>query len=128
MRATYDKEDDILWITTGQPSADSGSFLRGPDAAVFLGTENGHDIVGLEVLGGSFYLPLGEGYDAESDSLMIGEAVNDPRRVTENGDFVGYRHQDEAGPGDFMDPVGVLVRNASKHLAPVLAQINNASG
>ena len=39
--------------------------------------------------------------------------------ITENGDFVGYWQPYEDEPDAFMDPVGVLLRNASKHLAAV---------
>ena len=36
--------------------------------------------------------------------------------VTENGDIVGYWVPDELDPSEFMDPIGVALRNASVHL------------
>ena len=58
----------------------------------------------------SAYLPLGisDGNDAQ---------------VSKNGDIVGYWTPDKVDPADWMDAVGVAVRNASKHLAPVLSAL-----
>ena len=123
MKATYDVESDVLRVYSGQRSAEGASFLRGPDAAVFLGTEGGHDVVGFLVLGASAYLPLGEGYDAGSDTLTIGETTDVPELVTENGDFIGYWEVDVLEPDGFRDPIGVAIRRASEHLAPVLAAL-----
>ena len=123
MRVVYDKEADVLRIINGQPAADTASFLRGPDAAVDLATFDGHDIVGIIIIGASAYLPLGLGYDAGSDILTIGESTNDPAFMTENGDFVGYWEMDEAEPDGFRHPVGVAIRRASAHLAKVISAL-----
>ena len=124
MRATYDEAEDILTLSNGQPDAVSASFLRGPDGALHLGTEEGHDVVGFILLGASAYLPCARGtacdYDANADVLTIGEAVEDPALVTENGDFVGYWARDEADPDGVRHPVGVAVRRASVNLGKVV--------
>ena len=124
MRVIYDKEADVLRMITGHPIADTASFLRGPDVAVDLSTKNGHDVVGLTVIGASAYIPLAKGYDAEEDTLTIGETTSDPALVTDSGDFIGYWNVCIDEFGDFMDPVGVLIRDASKHLSPVIGGLS----
>jgi uncharacterized protein YuzE len=123
MRVIYDKEADVLRIIGEQPVADTASLLRGPDAAVDTATFGGYDVIGLIVIGASAYLPLGRGYDADRDILTIGETTDDPALVTENGDFVGYWEVCELGPDGLRDPIGVALRDASKHLAPVITSL-----
>lgn len=123
MQATYDAEVDVLRVWNGQEIADTASLLRGPDAAVHLGTLEGHDVVGFLVIGASAYLPFGLGYDADNDILTIGEVPDDPTLTTENGDLVGYWEVDEQEPDGFRDPIGLAIRRASKHLAPALASL-----
>ena len=101
MRVSYNEVDSVLHITTGKRAVDGASFLRGPDAAVLLGTLGGHDIVGLIVIGAAAYLPLGRGYDAERDILTIGETTDDTALITETGDFVGYWEVDASEPDGF---------------------------
>ena len=72
-------------------------------------------------MGASAYLPLKKGYDLETDTLLLGKRAEPPDLITETGDFVGYWHAHCGEPGGFMDPVGVLIRDASKHLASVCA-------
>ena len=119
MKANYDVEADVLSLTTGVPPATSASLLDDPDVVVDLAESDGHDIVGLVVMWASAYLPLKKGYDSETDTLLIGVKNDSPSLITENDDFVGYWQADEDEPDSFMDPVGVMIRNASKHLAPV---------
>ena len=119
MKANYDVDADVLSLTTGVPPATSASLLDGPDIVVDLAEPDGHDIVGLVVMWASAYLPLKKGYDPETDTLLLGIKNDSPSLITENDDFVGYWQADEDEPDGFMDPVGIMIRNASKHLAPV---------
>ena len=121
MRVIYDHEANVLRIITDTPAATAASLLDDPGIAVELATDDGHDIVGLIVMGASAYIPLGKckSYDAASDTLLIGRKTTSPELITENGDFIGYWQPYEDEPDAFMDPVGVLLRNASKHLAVV---------
>ena len=120
LTVTYDKKEDVLRVTSDQTGKTSAGLLRGPDAAVDLATEDGYDVVGLEVLGASALFSPGQGYDAKADTLIIGETSDDPRLTTENGDFVGY--WEAANPGETRDPIGVALRHASKHLAELIGQ------
>lgn len=123
MQATYDIEGNVLRVWSGEPIRDTASLLRGPDAAVHLGTQEGHDVVGFLVIGASSYLRFSSGYDADSDTLTIGETTDDPELVSENGDLVGYWEVDVQEPDGFRDPVGVAIRRASEHLAPAIAAL-----
>ena len=70
----YDSEVDALRIATNSGGATSSSLWYNSEIVVDLATEDGQDIVGLGVLCASVYLPLGKrGYDAESDTLLMGE-------------------------------------------------------
>ena len=117
---TYDKKVDVLRVTSDQAGKTSAGLLRGPDAAVDLATADGYDVVGLEVIGASALFSPGQGYDAKTDTLIIGETSDDPHLTTENGDFVGY--WEAASPGEVRDPIGVALRHASRHLAELIGQ------
>ena len=123
MKAEYDKEADVLNLSTGVKAATSASLLDDPDIVVDLAAPHGHDIVGLSVMWASAYVHLKKGYDAETDTLLLGAKTDSPGSITKTGDFVGYWQAYEDDPDGFMDPVGVAVRHASKHLAPVIAQL-----
>ena len=123
MKVVYDPEADILSLTTDVTPATCASLLNDPDIVVDLAEEDGHVIVGLMVMwaGALGYLRLAKGYDPEGDTLLLGTKADDPELTTENGDLVAYW---QAYPGDgTMDPIGVLLRNASVHLAPVCGKL-----
>ena len=125
MRVRYDQEFDVLSIMTDTPEAICASLLDGPDIAVSLATEDGHDVVGVEILGVSAYLPLGNsGYDAETDTLTMGRTVSEPELITRNGDLVGYWQVDKYDADGFRDPIGVAIKRASVHLANVSAKMS----
>ena len=124
MRVRYDQEVDILSVMMDTPEAICASLLDGPDIAVSLATEDGHDIVGLEVLGASAFIPLGKlGYDAETDILTMGRTTHDPELITKNGDIIGYWQVDEEDPDGFRDPIGVAIKRVSVHLETVSAEL-----
>lgn len=119
MKADYDAEADVLSLSTGIEPGTSESLLDDPDIVIDLAEADGHDIVGLAVMCASAYLPLKKGYGPETDTLLFGTKNASPDLVRERDDFVGYWRVDEDEPDSFIDPVGVLIRNASKHFAQV---------
>ena len=127
MRTNYDAEADVLSLTTDVRPATSASLLDDPDIVVDLAESNGHQIVGLMVMWASKYLPLHKGYDPESDTLLLGTRTDSPDLTTETGCFVGYWQVYEDETDGIMDPVGVLIREASKNLAPAIASLTGKS-
>ena len=126
MRVRYDHEFDVLSIMTDTPEAICASLLDGPHIAVSLATEDGHDVVGVEIMGASAYLPLGNsGYDAETDTLTMGRTADDPELVTRNCDLIGYWQVDECDADGFRDPIGVAIKRASVHLASASAKMSD---
>lgn len=120
MRVSYDQEVDALRITTGTPEAISESLWDAEhhDIVIDLASEDSCDIVGLDVMWASVYLPLGKkGYDPESDTLLMGRATSEPELITKNGDIVGYWQMDDDNPDGIPNPIGVAIKRASVHLA-----------
>ncbi|MCY3637943.1 MAG: DUF2283 domain-containing protein [Chloroflexi bacterium] len=121
MRVSHDThpQADILYFSTGTPDVGGSDILTAPGVVVFVGAEDGHDIVGIEIIGASAYLPLGKkGYDAKTDTLMLGEKCAKPDLITQNDDFVAYWRVDKEFPDvGFLEPVGVAIKNASAHIA-----------
>ena len=125
MRVSHDTHPqvDLLYFSTGTPDVGGSDILTAPGVVVFVGTEDGHDVVGIEIIGGSAYLPLGlplgkRGYDAKTDTLMLGEKCEKSDLITKNDDFVAYWQVDEAFPDEgFLEPIGVEIRNVSAHIA-----------
>ena len=119
MKASYDTKADVLSLTTGIQPATSASLLDDPDIVVDLAEADGHNIVGLMIMWASAYVPLNKGYDPDTDTLLLGTKTAPHHLISENDDFIGYWQVDDDEPDGFMDPVGVLLRNASRHLAQV---------
>ena len=127
MRTFYDSEANYVRLLSGDKGELSTTLLDDDNIVIDLDTEDGYGIVGLTIMGPRAYLPLGKvGYDAEADVLTFGVRVDDPALVTENGDLVAYWQVDKRDPTNCMDAVGAALRNASQHLAPVLADITNS--
>ena len=122
MRVSYDQLANVLRVTTDTPATTAASLLDDPGIAVELATADGHEIVGLIVMGASAYIPFGKAYNAESDTLFIGRKTGDPKLTTENGDIIGYWKVDEDDPDGFRDPIGIAITQASKHLAVISGQ------
>ena len=100
-------------------------------AVAHLPTEGELRMLALEVLGFSDYLPLDgfEDYCAETDTLLVGGKLETATKVVESGDFVAYWRPAFGYEGDDvsdedLDVHAVELRNASKHLAPVIANPN----
>ena len=121
MRVSHDTHPqvDLLYFSTGTPDVGGSDMFTAPGVVVFVGTEDGHDVVGIEIMGGSAYLPLGKkGYDAKTDTLMLGEKCANPDLITKSDDFVAYWQVDEEFPEvEFLEPIGVEIRNVSTHIA-----------
>ena len=114
LEKSYDPEVDVLSLRTGEAEATCSSLDDDPDVVLSLAHDETR-VVGLEVLGASAYLPLGKcGYDVESDTLTLGVALSDEAFTKENGDIVSYWREFPGEPN--MYPVGVALRQASKHL------------
>ena len=117
MLVSYDQQANVLRVTTDTPAATAASLLYDPWIAVELATADGHDIVGIIIMGASAYIPFGKAYSAETDTLLLGRKTDDPKRTTESGDIVGYWEVDEDDPDGFRDPIGIAIKQASKHFA-----------
>lgn len=119
MLVSYDQQANVLRVTTDTPAATAASLLDDPGVAVELATADGHDIVGLIVMGASAYIPFGKAFNAETDTLFIGRKAGNPELTTENGDIIGYWEVDEDDPDGFRDPIGIAIKQASKHFAVI---------
>ena len=121
MQVKYYAEDDVLILTASRGGC-SGAALRDDFRVILVfegeGSEN---IARVRVLYVSDFLPLAaeRGYDADTDTLTLGDKPEADYRVVDNGDFVSYRQWFDDGSG--WDIVAVDLRQASKYLAPALA-------
>ena len=123
MRVDYDDGFDILRVDAARRVI-SYPLLHDDDVVVHLATENGCEIVGVEIWAALRYLPLGkEGYDAKTDTLTMGRNTSAPEFITECGDFTGYWEPDVNYPDEHPEAIGVALKRASVHLAEVSAQI-----
>lgn len=123
MRLIYDKEVDVLRLLTGEDEATSSSLYDDIDIVVDL-DKNEERVLGLMIIGASTYLPLGKrGYDAETDTLTLGTVATEPALITRNADFITYWMKDRYEGDDTLDPIGVAVKHASKHLAPLSKEV-----
>ena len=119
MRVKY-YDDDALDIIASR-GGDGGCTLEGAFDIIFTfegwGSEN---VTGLLLLHASAFLPLdpARGYDPDTDTLTFGKRPEAGYRVVDNGDFVSYRHLYDDGGEEI---AAFDLRQASKHLAPVLA-------
>ncbi len=127
MLVSYDQQANVLGVTTDTPAATAASLLDDPGIAVELASAEGHEIVGLIVMGASAYIPFGKAYNAETDTLLIGRNTGDPKLTTENGDITGYWKVDEDDPDGFRDPIGIAITQASMRFAVISGLKNKAA-
>ncbi len=124
MKVKYYAEDDAL-IIIANGRGRSGGTLR-YDFRVILDfvDEGSEDVTRIDILDIGRFLPLGanRGYDANTDTLTLGDKPDADYRVVDNGDFVSY--QQWFDDGSEWDVVAVDLRQASVHLAPVLAALS----
>ena len=135
----YDPEADVLDIRTDRISY-GATPLEGPELgfiAVESAGENDRDIVGVLMIFAASYMapyfrlrrenappqvgnPEHTRYDPDTDTLTWGDITNDPEMVSQAGDLTAYwqPEEDPAEDEPFFDPIGLSLRNASKHLSP----------
>ena len=122
----YDAESNAIAFNTGDPhdETDEIDYWNGHildyDSTTYKPTS-------FElVLCASGYLALSgdHGYDADTDTLTFGDGIGRSQFSVANGDLVAHwaysLPEDDPEP-EFYVPVAVQLRNASKHLAPVIA-------
>ena len=114
MQVSYDKENDILALSTGQIQHDGASLYDYVGVAVLFGTDGGRDIIGVEVMSASYW--FSKDYDEDEDSWLLGDKTNNLGMVTTDGDFVGYWQPYEYAPDDVPDPIGLEIKHVSKHV------------
>ena len=123
MRVKYYPEEDTLIMDISRGGC-SGATLRDDfNVIVVFESEDTENIARVRVLNVSDFLPFDpeRGYDADTDTLTLGDKPDADYRVVENGDFAGYWQ--ECDSGRYWDIVAVDLRRASVHLAPVLTAL-----
>lgn len=121
LKVHYDPDCDAIGANYSQPSGGTYELATVGMVMVDVPDEDSYEAIGLEVFAISSWLPLGKrGYCEETDTLTIGRGVETATVVAENGDLVAYWAPDEYDPADLV-PIAVDLRNASKHLACVIA-------
>ena len=121
MQVKYYSEEDVLIIIASRDGR-SGGTLRDDFGVIFaLEDEGVENITRVDLHRATRFLPLSaeRGYDANTDTLTLGDKPEADYRVVDNGDFVSYRQWFD--DGSEWDVVAVDLRRASVHLAPVLA-------
>ena len=123
MQVSYYPEDDVL-ILIASSQGGGGGTLRDDFGVIFVidGEDEGDEnVTRVDVHGATRFLPLDteRGYDADTDTLTLGDKPDADYRVVDNGDFVSYRQWFD--DGSEWDVVAVDLRRASVHLASVLA-------
>lgn len=120
----YDPECNAIGLDSGRSRKASSSLVTNVDVIIDLENRDSHQVVALEVLGISAYMPLGKlGYCEETDTLTFGGEIDTATSVVENGDLVAYWRYDKLRPVA-MEPVAVDLKNASTHLAPVIERLS----
>ena len=122
MQVSYYPEDDVL-ILIASPKGGGGGTLRDDFGVIFAidgENEGDENITRVDVHGATRFLSLDSdrGYDADTDTLTLGDKPTADYRVVDNGDFVSYRQWFD--DGSEWDVVAVDIRQASVHLAPVI--------
>ena len=125
LRVGYTAEDDCIFLSTGQGSDDSATLVSSYCVAIDTHPDSDYRPTALEVLYISRYLPLetNPGYCPDTDILVIGKCRDAATMVEENDDLVAYWAQNTSYPDDpdAFELVDAGLRNASKHLAPAIA-------
>ena len=126
LRARYSPMEDgfdaIVLDSDKERDIEAIDLEYNPHVVIDLPPDDGKEPVAVEVLWISAYLPLeaNEDYCAETDTLTIGDEAQTATLIAENGDLVLYWRPDENYPGE-LTAIAIDIRNASKHLAPVIA-------
>ena len=122
----YIPSEDVVTLIAGKENAEGREALA-YDQGVILGyaEEGSEEVVAVDIHWISDWLKAG--YDAETDTLTLGQDPVRDFRVVECGEFVCYRHWYEYKNGDGeWEPVKLELRNASQHLAEVFAHLESS--
>lgn len=123
LRTRYSQEDDIVSLSTLARRSVEGSYEVESDCWTILDVafDNERKPITLELMFVSRLMPLeaNDGYSADTDTLVIGQANNVATLVEENDDLAAYWHPEDGT--DDLNLVAVALRNASRHLAAVIA-------
>ena len=114
MKAIYEKQDDLLYLSYGMCVKDGASLEDDPGVMLDLGTDGGCDIVAVTIMGASSWFK--RGFDEASDKWLIGDTTDNLEMVTTDGDFVGYWQPDKYDPNESADPIGLEIKHVSKHV------------
>ena len=123
MEVKYYPEEDVVLIIKSHGGR-SGGTLRDDFGVIFTFEDVGNEnITRVDIHDVSYCLPLEaeRGYDADTDTLTLGDKPTADYRVVDNGDFVSYRQWFD--DGSEWDVVALDLRQASVHLAPVIAAL-----
>ena len=123
MQTKYYTDDDAVVLTNRHKHGDGGTLRDDFGIILTYESEGSEEVTQIDILRASRLLPLGpeRGYDAQTDTLTLGDKPTADYRVVDNGDFVSYRQWFD--DGSERDVVAVDLRQASVHLAPVLAAL-----
>ena len=121
LRVQYSPKDDIVLLATSEKGEGSCDVEGHYWAVIILPFGGGYKPVALDIMFASDLMPLetNSGYCSETDTLLIGEGKGAATLIEENGDLAAYWCPDDT-PDD-LSLVAVSLRNASKHLASVIA-------
>ena len=114
MQAMYDKQDDLIYLSYGVRAEDGASLYDYVGVAALFGTEGGRDIIGVEIMSASYW--FSKGYDEDKDTWLLGDRTDNLGMITTDGDFVGYWQPYEYAPHEVPDPIGVEIKQLSKHV------------
>lgn len=124
MEVKYYPEEDVLLIIKSRRGC-SGGTLRDDFGIIYtLEYMPNENITRVDIHGATRFLPLNaeRGYDADTDTLTLGDKPTADYRVADSGDFVSYRQWFD--DGSEWDVVALDLRRASIHLAPVLSALS----
>ena len=145
LKVTYDDEVDAMHISTGLSKKVGDEVEPGSNVIVHYGSDDGFDIAALEILSVSdklapYFLPQSrkEGsdsmrpdsftsYDEETDTLTWGTAADNPDMIARYEDSIVVYLQWDLSI-EYLVPVGVSLRGASKHLAPFFRLAEGVGG
>lgn len=123
----YDPEIDAVSLHYDQPTYGGYEVAENWSIILHVPEDESHRAAELEVIGIRAWLPLGKrGYCKDTDTLTFGYGSENATVIAENGDLIAYWRPDEYDPND-LTPIAVDLRNASKHLVPVIEAMSKPS-
>ena len=145
LRVSYDPAPrvDVLDITA-ETRPWSGIYPEAKwDLVVKVGENHNRDVIGLLIIGASWFVgpyfrPNQESspnagdeqftdYDRATDTLTWGITTAAPELVSHTGDLTVYWQPDHED-ADYFPIIGVSLLNAAKHLAPFFARVEPPAG